>query len=84
MEQMLGEAREQLVRLQGVHSGTTAEVACTLLQHLSHSATPIDQALVDTAAADVAAGVAMEDVAAWSRLPAQELAELVTAGQDQG
>ncbi|MFI7296918.1 DNA-binding protein [Streptomyces sp. NPDC050121] len=83
IEQMIGEAQEQLVQLRGVHSGTTAEVARTLLEHLSRSAALIDQALVDTAAAAVAAGVAAEEVSAWSRLPVQELAELVSEGPDQ-
>ncbi|MEU8470169.1 hypothetical protein AB0F30_20005 [Streptomyces sp. NPDC029006] len=68
--------------LRGGHSGTTAEVAArTLLEHLGHSAAPIEQALVGTA---VAAGVASEDVAAWSRLPARELAELLAADHDGG
>jgi hypothetical protein len=83
IEQMISEAQEQLVQLRGVHSGTTAEVARTLLEHLSCSAALIDQALVDTAAAAVAAGVAVEEVSAWSRLPVQELAELVSEGPDQ-
>ncbi|WP_199837809.1 TniQ family protein [Streptomyces sp. NRRL S-1521] len=83
LEQLIDQAREQLVEVRGVHSGTTAEVARTLLQHLSHSAALIDQALVGTAAAAIAAGVALEDVAAWSRLPAQELAEIIIAGQDE-
>ncbi|MEW2325341.1 DNA-binding protein [Streptomyces griseoincarnatus] len=80
--QLVKEAGEQLEELRGGHSGTTAEVARTLLEHLSRSAALIDQALVDTAAAAVAAGVALEEVAAWSRLPAQELAEILTAGQE--
>ena len=83
LEQLIDQAREQLVELRGVHSGTTADVARTLLQHLSHSAALIDKALVGTAAAAAAAGVALEDVAAWSRLPARELAEIITAGQDE-
>ncbi|MFD5576279.1 DNA-binding protein [Streptomyces pseudogriseolus] len=83
IEQMIGEAQEQLVQLRGVHSGTTAEVARTLLEHLSRSAALIDQALVDTAAAAVSAGVAVEEVSAWSRLPVQELAELVSEGPEQ-
>ncbi|MEU1785041.1 hypothetical protein ABZ553_03915 [Streptomyces sparsogenes] len=83
IEQLTAEARKQLVELRGVHSGTIAEVARTLLQHLSHSADPIDQALMDTATAAVAAEVTLEDVAACSRLPAQELAEIITAGQDE-
>ncbi|MFJ4526503.1 DNA-binding protein [Streptomyces sp. NPDC088810] len=84
IEQLISEAREQLVQLRGVHSGTTAEVARTLLEHLGHSAALIDQALVGTAAAAVAAGVALEDVAAWSRLPPRELAELLAADSDDG
>lgn len=83
LEQSVAQAREQLAELRGVHSGTTAEVARTLLEHLSCSAALIDEALVGTAAAAIAAGVAMEDVAAWARLPAQELAEIITAGQDE-
>ncbi|GAA2301832.1 hypothetical protein GCM10010234_50950 [Streptomyces hawaiiensis] len=39
-----------------MHSGTTAEVARALLEHLSHSAALIDEALVHTATAAVAAG----------------------------
>ncbi|MFE2463691.1 DNA-binding protein [Streptomyces sp. NPDC059402] len=83
LEQSIAQAREQLVQLRGVHSGTTAEVARTLLEHLSRSAALIDQALVDTAAAAVSAGVALEDVAAWARLPARELADIITADRDE-
>ncbi|MEV6948246.1 TniQ family protein [Streptomyces sp. NPDC051172] len=81
--QLVDEAREQLVELRGVHSGTTAEVARTLLEHLSHSAELIDQALVHTATAAVAAGVPLEEAAAWSRLPAEELAEVLAAGEGE-
>ncbi|MER6330544.1 hypothetical protein ABT298_14710 [Streptomyces sp. NPDC001034] len=81
--QLVDEAREQLVELRGVHSGTTAEVARTLLEHLSRSAALIDQAFVRTATAAVAAGVALEEVAAWSRLPAQELAEVLAEGEGE-
>ncbi|MBP2055984.1 hypothetical protein J2Z21_009001 [Streptomyces griseochromogenes] len=81
--QLVDEAREQLVELRGVHSGTTAEVARTLLEHLSHSAALIDQALVHTATAAVTAGVSLQEVAHWSRLPAQELASVLAAGQDE-
>ncbi|WP_432158874.1 DNA-binding protein [Streptomyces sp. bgisy153] len=81
--QLVDEAREQLVELRGVHSGTTAEVARTLLEHLSHSAALIDQALVHTATAAVTAGVSLQEVAHWSRLPAQELASVLAAGRDE-
>ncbi|MEU2309408.1 hypothetical protein [Streptomyces misionensis] len=52
-------AQEQLAQLRGVHSDTTAEVARTLLQPLVHSAALIGQALLGTAAATVAARVAL-------------------------
>ncbi|MBT2399574.1 DNA-binding protein [Streptomyces sp. ISL-100] len=81
--QLVDEAREQLVELRGVHSGTTAEVARTLLEHLSHSADLIDQALVHTAAAAVASGVTLEEVAQWSRLPAEELAAVFALGEGE-
>ncbi|MET9452908.1 DNA-binding protein [Streptomyces cinerochromogenes] len=84
LDQLLSDAREGLGQLRGVQNGTTAEVARTLLEQLSHSAGLIDQALVHTAAAAVAAGVALEDVAAWARLPARELAELLAADSDGG
>ncbi|MFD8900498.1 hypothetical protein [Streptomyces ardesiacus] len=54
-----------------------------MLEHLSRSAALIDQALVDTAAAAVAAGVALEDVAVWARLLARELAGIITADQEE-
>ncbi|MER5757310.1 DNA-binding protein [Streptomyces sp. NPDC002088] len=81
---LLDEAREDLAQLRGVHSGTTAEVARELLEHLSHSAELIDRAVLHAAAAAVAAGVALQDVAQWSRLPAEELAEVLAAGQVDG
>ncbi|EGX54544.1 DNA-binding protein, partial [Streptomyces zinciresistens K42] len=63
--QLLDDAREELAQLRGVQSGTTAEVARTLLEHLSQSAGLIDRAVLHTAAAAVAAGVALEEVAQW-------------------
>ncbi|WP_028808882.1 hypothetical protein, partial [Streptomyces canus] len=81
--QLVDEACEQLVELRGVQSGTTAEVARTLLEHLSRGADLIDQALVHTAAAAVAAGVALEDVAQWCRLPAEDLAAVLALGEGE-
>ncbi|MGW0538250.1 hypothetical protein [Streptomyces sp. NPDC003032] len=49
--QLVKEAGEHLVELRGVHSGTTDEVARTLLKHLSESAALIEKALVHTATA---------------------------------
>lgn len=84
IEQLVDEAREGLEQLHGAQSGTTAEVARTLLHHLSCSADLLDRALVETAAGAVAAGVALEDVAGWCRLPAGELAEILAGGQEEG
>jgi hypothetical protein len=81
--QLLDEAREELVQLRGVQSGTTAEVARTLLEHLSQSADLIDRAVLHTAAVAVAAGVALEEVAQWSRLPAEELSQILAAGRSE-
>ncbi|MGP3974468.1 DNA-binding protein [Streptomyces sp. 8N114] len=83
ISQLLDEAREGLEQVRGAQSGTTAEVARTLLEHLSQSVELIDRAVLDTAAAAVAAGVALEEVAGWSRLSAEELAAvLAAAGTD--
>ncbi|MFF3336934.1 DNA-binding protein [Streptomyces sp. NPDC002888] len=76
---LLDEAREELAQLRGVQSGTTAEVARELLEHLSQGAELIDRAVLHTAAAAVAAGVALEEVARWSRLPAEELSQILAA-----
>nr|WP_237519969.1 DNA-binding protein [Streptomyces sp. HUCO-GS316] len=81
--QLIDEAREELAQLRGAHSGTTAEVARELLEHLSQSAELIDRAVLHTAAAAVAAGVAIEEVAQWSRLPAGELSQILAAGRSE-
>ncbi|MGW6489340.1 hypothetical protein [Streptomyces sp. NPDC055056] len=67
-------------RLRGVQgSGTTAEVARALLERLAVSTNLIEDALVSSALAAVAAGVAVRDVAAWSGLSAQYLADITAA-----
>ncbi|OKJ68838.1 DNA-binding protein [Streptomyces sp. TSRI0107] len=81
---LVKEAGEQLLELRGMHSGTTADVARTLLKHLSESAALIEKALVHTATVAVAAGVALDEVAGWARLPAQELAEIMASDLDDG
>uniref|UniRef100_A0AAU2UVJ2 TniQ family protein n=1 Tax=Streptomyces sp. NBC_00003 TaxID=2903608 RepID=A0AAU2UVJ2_9ACTN len=83
ISQLLEEAREELAQLRGVQSGTTAEVARELLERLSQSAELIDRAVLHTAAAAVAAGVALEEVAQWSRLPAEELAAVFALGEGE-
>ncbi|GAA3909032.1 hypothetical protein GCM10023084_71560 [Streptomyces lacrimifluminis] len=80
---LLDDAREELAQLRGAQSGTTAEVARTLLEHLSQSAELVDRAVLHTAAAAVAAGVALEEVAQWSRLPAKELSRVLAAGRSE-
>jgi hypothetical protein len=81
--QLLDEAREELAQLRGVQSGTTAAVARELLERLSQSAELIDRAVLHTAAAAVVAGVALEEVARWSRLPAEELLQILAAGRGE-
>ncbi|KPI22258.1 hypothetical protein OV320_1669 [Actinobacteria bacterium OV320] len=80
---LLDDAREELAQLRGAQSGTTAEVARTLLEHLSQSAELVDRAVLHTAAAAVAAGVALEEVAQWARLPAEELSRVLAAGRSE-
>ncbi|MFF3585000.1 DNA-binding protein [Streptomyces mirabilis] len=80
---LLDEAREELAQLRGAQSGTTAEVARELLEHLSQGAELIDRAVLRTAAAAVAAGVALEEVAQWSRLPTEELSQILAAGRSE-
>lgn len=81
--QLLDEARQELAQLRGVQSGTTAEVARTLLERLSQGAELIDRAVLHTAAAAVAAGVALEEAARWARLPAEELSQILAAGRSE-
>ncbi|MGW2683606.1 DNA-binding protein [Streptomyces sp. NPDC001414] len=80
---LLDEAREELAQLRGAQGGTTAELARTLLEHLSQSAELVDRAVLHTAAAAVAAGVALEEVAQWSRIPAEELSQVLAAGRSE-
>lgn len=82
IEGLVAEACEELEQVHGVQSGTTAEVAQRLLRHLSRSADLLDRALMDAAAGAVAAGVALEDVAGWCRVPAGELAEILAGNQE--
>ncbi|MEU9271978.1 hypothetical protein AB0E04_42235 [Streptomyces sp. NPDC048251] len=53
------------------------------LPAVQRAADLIDQALVHTAAAAVAAGVALEEVAQWSGLPAEELAAVLALGEGE-
>ncbi|MFE1013786.1 hypothetical protein ACFW4M_21145 [Streptomyces sp. NPDC058794] len=46
-----------------------------MLGSLGHAATLIDQAVRETAAGALQAGVALEDLAQWARLPADVLAK---------
>ncbi|MGW0886323.1 DNA-binding protein [Streptomyces sp. NPDC002671] len=81
---LVDEAAEQLAQVRGAHSGGTAEVARQLLHHLSQSADLIEQVLALTIDAALKAGVSLEDVAQWSRLPAHVLAEAFTTSPDTG
>lgn len=72
---LVNDAEEQLTQLRGAQYGKTADAAQQLLGNLGHAATLIDQAVRETAAAALAAGMALEDLARWARLPAEVLAE---------
>ncbi|MFJ8657147.1 hypothetical protein ACIRNU_32905 [Streptomyces rochei] len=79
IEQSIAQAREQSAALRACTAAPPPKRPRTLLEHLSRSTALIDQALVGTAAA----GVALEDVAAWARLPARELADIITSDRDE-
>ncbi|MFE7445650.1 hypothetical protein ACFU7X_34970 [Streptomyces chartreusis] len=72
---LVNDAEEQLTRLRGAQYGKTADAAQQLLGNLGHAATLIEQAVRETAAAALTAGMALEDLARWARLPADVLAE---------
>ncbi|MGG7576154.1 DNA-binding protein [Streptomyces sirii] len=72
---LVNDAEEQLTQLRGAQYGKTADAAQQLLGNLGHAATLIEQAVQETAAAALAAGMALEDLARWARLPADVLAE---------
>ncbi|WP_329453786.1 DNA-binding protein [Streptomyces sp. NBC_01497] len=72
---LVNDAEEQLTQLRGAQYGKTADAAQQLLGNLGHAATLIEQAVRESAAAAFAAGMALEDLARWARLPADVLAE---------
>lgn len=65
---LVNDAEEQLTQLRGAQYGKTADAAQQLLDNLGHAATLIDQAVRETAAAALAAGMALEDLARCTRL----------------
>ncbi|WP_327350300.1 hypothetical protein [Streptomyces sp. NBC_01304] len=85
IEKLIGDAGEQLTQLRGRHAGSTAETARYLLQNLTRSAGLLDRALHQTIVAAVNAGVSLEDVAQWTGLPVEAVAEVAGAhGEDTG
>ncbi|WP_020132710.1 hypothetical protein [Streptomyces sp. 303MFCol5.2] len=72
---LVNDAEEQLTQLRGAQYGKTADAAQQLLGNLGHAATLIEQAVRETAAGALTAGMALEDLARWARLPADVLAE---------
>lgn len=76
-------AEEQLIQLRGAQYGKTADAAQQLLSNLGHAATLIDQAVRESAAAALAAGMALEDLAQWARLPADVLADALVADHNE-
>ncbi|MFF2655418.1 DNA-binding protein [Streptomyces sp. NPDC058045] len=80
---LIDSAQEQLLQLRGVQTGATAEVARQLLRGLGHSAGQIEHARKRTAVAAVNGGVPLEEVAQWAGMPAQELAGMLLAGEQE-
>lgn len=72
---LVNDAEEQLTQLRGAQYGKTADAAQQLLGNLGHAATLIEQAVRETAAGALTAGMALEDLARWALLPADVLAE---------
>ncbi|MFF0794735.1 hypothetical protein [Streptomyces spiralis] len=72
---LIGGAEEQLTQLRGAQQGKTVDAARQLLGSLGRAATLIDQAVRETSAGALQAGVALEDLAQWARLPADVLAK---------
>ncbi|MEU1782142.1 hypothetical protein ABZ545_22035 [Streptomyces abikoensis] len=79
---LLGDAEEQLQQLRGAQVGTTPEVARSLLEGLSRGTDLLDQVLLRVMAAAVNAGVGLEEVARWARLPADAVTEALEAYRD--
>ncbi|WP_367141122.1 MULTISPECIES: hypothetical protein [Streptomyces] len=79
---LLGEAKEQLQQLHGAQVGTTADVARSMLESLSRGTDLLDQLLLRVMAAAVNAGVGLEEVAQWARLPADAVTEALEAYGD--
>ncbi|WP_317453620.1 DNA-binding protein [Streptomyces sp. CBMA152] len=82
IENLLGDAEEQLQQLRGAQSGTTADAAQYLLQGLGRGLDLLDQVLLRITAAAANAGVPVDDVARWARLPADAVAEALKAYGD--
>lgn len=76
---LVNNAEEQLTQLRGTQYGKPANTAQQLLGNLGRAATLIEQAVRETAAAALAAGMALEDLARWVRLPTDVLAEALAA-----
>ncbi|MFF9706775.1 hypothetical protein ACF1FE_37460 [Streptomyces griseofuscus] len=72
---LVNSAQEQLAQLRGAQQGKTADAARQFLGSLGHATTLIDQAVREIAAGALQAGVALDDLAQWARLPADVLAK---------
>ncbi|WP_374991330.1 DNA-binding protein [Streptomyces sp. LHD-70] len=82
IENLIGDAGEQLTQLRGAQSGTTREVARHLLELLSRGTELLDQVTLRVMVAAVNAGVPVKDVAEWARLSPEEAAEALGTHRD--
>ncbi|WP_406292069.1 DNA-binding protein [Embleya sp. NBC_00896] len=83
IDELVGEAEEQLLPLRGAQTGSTADAARHLLGNLSWGVEFLERALWRTAVAALNAGVPVQDVAGWAGLSAAELTDVLTAGRDE-
>ncbi|WP_230424323.1 TniQ family protein [Streptomyces radicis] len=81
---LIGDAEDQMEGLRGGQYGSARDTGRHLLTGLARTVGLLDQALWETASATVAAGVPLEDLAAWTGLPADVLVEEMAAGADGG
>jgi hypothetical protein len=70
---LVGEAAEHLTDLRGVQVGTAREAGRRLLQTLTRANGLLEQALQETTAVALRAGVPLEDLAEWTGQPAAAL-----------
>ncbi|MFG2304541.1 DNA-binding protein [Actinacidiphila glaucinigra] len=70
---LVGEATEHLTELRGAHSGTARDASRHLLQTLTRTTSLLQQALQETTAAALQAGIPLGDLTEWTGQPTATL-----------